>query len=137
MTARGFFYRETEGIRVTARPVYLRDHSEPSQSHYVFAYFVRIENVGPLAAQLLTRRWLIHDSFGDGVDTEVIGEGVVGEQPTIAPGAIHEYQSFCILKSGEGWMEGHYGFLRSDGKSFEAAIPRFILSASESTSLPS
>src|SRR5690242_20852450 len=77
MTAKSFYYRETDGIRVTVRPVYLRDHSEPSQSHYVFAYFVRIENVGKLAAQLLTRRWLIHDSVGDGVDTEVIGEGVV------------------------------------------------------------
>jgi len=137
MTARSFFYRETERIRVTVRPVYLRDHSEPSQSHYVFAYFVRIENVGGMAAQLLTRRWLIHDSVGEGVDTEVIGEGVVGEQPTIAPGAVHEYQSFCILKSGEGWMEGHYGLLRQDGTAFEAAIPRFTLSARESTSLPS
>src|SRR6266550_539591 len=105
MTARSFYYRETDGIRVTVRPVYLRDHSEPSQSHYVFAYFVRIEDVG--------------------------------EQPTIMPGAVHEYQSFCILKSGEGWMEGHYGFIRQDGTSFEAAIPRFTLSASESTSLPS
>jgi len=61
MTARSFFYRETEGIRVTVRPVYLRDHSEPSQSHYVFAYFVRIENVGTMAAQLLTRR--LDDAF--------------------------------------------------------------------------
>ncbi len=137
MPAKSFYYRESEGIRVTVRPVYLRDHSEPSQSHYVFAYFVRIENVGKLAAQLLTRRWLIHDSVGDGVDTEVIGEGVVGEQPTIGPGAVHEYQSFCILKSGEGYMEGHYGFLTQNGDSFEAAIPRFTLSASESTSLPS
>ena len=82
MTARSFFYRETERIRVTVRPVYLRDHSEPSQSHYVFAYFVRIENVGTMAAQLLTRRWLIHDSVGEGVDTEVIGEGVEIEEST-------------------------------------------------------
>ena len=137
MAAKSFYYRESEGIRVTVRPVYLRDHSEPSQSHYVFAYFVRIENVGKLAAQLLTRRWLIHDSVGDGIDPEVIGEGVVGEQPTITPGAVHEYQSFCILKSGEGYMEGHYGFLRQNGSAFEAEIPRFTLSASESTSLPS
>jgi len=137
MPAKSFYYRESEGIRVTVRPVYLRDHSEPSQSHYVFAYFVRIENVGKLPAQLLTRRWLIHDSVGDGIDTEVIGEGVVGEQPTINPGAVHEYQSFCILKSGEGYMEGHYGFLRQNGSAFEAEIPRFTLSASESTSLPS
>src|SRR2546430_1581457 len=107
MTARSFFYRETDGIRVTVRPVYLRDHSEPSQSHYVFAYFVRIENVGKLAAQLLTRRWLIHDSVGDGVDTEGIGEGLGGEQPTDMPAAAHEAQGFGRLTTGEGPMEGH------------------------------
>ncbi len=135
MAARAFFYRETNGVRVTVRPVYLREHSEPSQGHYVFAYYVRIENVSTRAAQLLTRRWLIHDSIGE--DTEVLGEGVVGEQPTIAAGGVHEYQSFCVLKSGEGFMEGHYGLLSEDGNSFEAIIPRFVLSASESPSLPS
>jgi ApaG protein len=130
-----FFYKESFGIRITVRPVYLRDQSEPSAGHYVFAYFVRIENVGDQAAQLVSRRWLIHDSIGE--DTEVKGEGVVGEQPVIGAGAVHEYQSFCILKSGEGFMEGHYDFVRSDGSTFEAGIPRFVLSASQSTSLPS
>lgn len=130
-----FFYRESFGIRVTVRPMYLRDQSEPSQQHYVFAYFVRIENVGPRVAQLISRRWLIHDSSGE--DIEVKGEGVVGEQPIIAPGELHEYESFCILKSGEGFMEGHYNFVSPDGTSFRAEIPRFTLSASESTSLPS
>lgn len=130
-----FFYRESFGIRITVRPMYLRDQSEPSAQHYVFAYFVRIENVGSVPAQLVSRRWLIHDSAGE--DTEVKGEGVVGEQPLIDPGAVHEYQSFCILKSGEGYMEGHYGFLRPDSTTFRAEIPRFTLSASASTSLPS
>jgi ApaG protein len=131
MAARSFFYRETAGIRITVRPVYLREHSEPSQGHYVFAYFVRIENVGALASQLLTRRWLIHDSIGE--DTEVTGEGVVGEQPVIATGGVHEYQSFCVLKSSEGFMEGSYGFLRQDGVAFDASIPRFTLNADQST----
>lgn len=130
-----FFYRESFGIRITVRPMYLRDQSEPSAQHYVFAYFVRIENVGTMPAQLISRRWLIHDSAGE--DTEVEGEGVVGEQPLIDPGGVHEYQSFCILKSGEGHMEGDYGFLRSDSTTFRAEIPRFTLSASASTSLPS
>ena len=134
MPATPFFHRETHGIRVTVRPVYLRDQSEPSQNHYVFAYFVRIENVSERIAQLMSRRWLIHDSSGE--DIEVKGEGVVGEQPILTPGAVHEYQSFCILKSGEGFMEGHYNFLLPDGATFQAEIPRFILSASES-SLPS
>lgn len=115
--------------------MYLREQSEPSARHYVFAYFVRIENVGTKAAQLISRRWLIHDSAGE--DTEVKGEGVVGEQPLIAPGEVHEYQSFCILKSGEGYMEGHYNFICPDASAFRAEIPRFILSVSASTSLPS
>jgi len=135
MTATPLFHRETSGIRITVRPMYLRDQSEPSQQHYVFAYFVRIENVGARVVQLMSRRWLIHDAAGE--DIEVKGEGVVGEQPTLAPGSIHEYQSFCILKSGEGFMEGHYNFLSADGNDLRAEIPRFILSASQSTSLPS
>jgi len=130
-----FYYKESHGIRITVRPVYLRDQSEPSAGHYVFAYFVRIENVGRQSAQLMSRRWLIHDSAGE--DTEVKGEGVVGEQPVIPPREVHEYQSFCILKSGEGFMEGHYEFVRPDSTTFRAEIPRCRLSASESTSLPS
>ena len=135
MPASQFFYKESNGIRITARPMYLRDQSDPSQNHYLFAYFIRIENIASLPAQLLSRRWLIHDEIGE--DTEVTGEGVVGEQPLINPGSVHEYQSFCVLKSGEGFMEGHYTFLKPDGGTFDATIPRFILSASRSTTLPS
>src|SRR5678815_1197203 len=102
MISTRFYYRESNGIRITVRPAYLREQSEPAAGHYVFAYLVRIENVGDKAAQLVSRRWLIHDSIGE--DTEVEGEGVVGEQPRIPPGEVHEYQSFCILKSSEGYM---------------------------------
>ena len=135
MASNAFFYKESLGIRITVRPMYLRDQSEPSAHHYVFAYFVRIENVGQFSAQLVSRRWLIHDSAGE--DIEVKGDGVVGEQPVLEPGAVHEYQSFCILKSGEGFMEGHYNFQSPDSTTFKAEIPRFLLSASAPTSLPS
>jgi ApaG protein len=127
MHPRPFFYRETEGIRITVRPAYLREHSRPSERQFVFAYFVRLENVGEQSAQLLTRRWMIHDDIGE--DTEVEGEGVVGEQPLLAPGDVHEYQSFCVLKSPSGYMEGSYQFVRGDGTSFDARIPRFTLDA--------
>ncbi len=127
MSRRPFFYRETAGIRITVRPVYLREQSRPYAAQYVFAYHVRIENVGAQAAQLLSRRWQIHDDIGE--DTEVEGEGVVGEQPLIAPGGVHEYRSFCVLKSPSGAMEGQYRFVRADGSRFEALIPRFVLSA--------
>ena len=65
------------------------------------------------------------------------GEGVVGQQPTIAPGHVHEYQSFCILKSRSGWMEGQYHFVRADGTRFDADIPRFTLDADSATGMVS
>ncbi|MEQ1692398.1 MAG: Co2+/Mg2+ efflux protein ApaG [Gemmatimonas sp.] len=122
-----FFYRITAGIRITVRPRYLRERSNPMLAQYVFAYHIRIENIGDQAAQLRTRRWLIHDEAAG--DTVVEGEGVVGEQPHLMPGHVHEYRSFCVLKSSQGWMEGTYRFVRDDGSSFQAVIPRFTLAA--------
>lgn len=119
----------TDGIRVTVRPVYLPEQSVREQHQFVFAYFVRIENVGSQTVQLLSRRWRIHDSIGE--DTEVAGEGVVGEQPLLVSGAVHEYQSFCVLKSASGHMEGEYRFVRADSTRFDAGIPRFTLAADE------
>ena len=124
-----FYYRITDGIRITVRPAFLPGQSRPSRGHVVFAYTVRIENVGQVPAQLLSRLWRIHDSVGLGEDHEVEGEGVVGEQPRIEPGRIHQYQSYCILKSPSGFMEGHYQFVRDDGTKFLAFIPRFDLDA--------
>jgi ApaG protein len=122
-----FFYRITAGIRITVRPTYLRERSNPMLEQYVFAYNIRIENVGEQAAQLRTRRWLIHDEAVG--DTVVEGEGVVGEQPHLLPGQVHEYRSFCVLKAPHGWMEGTYRFVRDDASTFDATIPRFTLAA--------
>jgi ApaG protein len=129
MSQRPFFYRLTQGIRITVHPEYLGVQSDPDRRRFVFAYHVRIENVGKQSAKLLTRHWRIHDGIGE--DIEVEGEGVVGEQPLIAPGKVHEYQSFCVLKSSNGHMEGAYRFVRADGTTFQAEIPRFNLERAE------
>lgn len=128
--SRPFYYRQTGGIRISVRPVFLPERSQPAKQQYVFAYFVRIENVGNETLQLRTRQWLIHDSIGE--ETVVEGEGVVGEQPVLAKGQVHEYQSFCVLKSPSGFMEGKYFFHDNDGGILPADIPRFQLQASES-----
>lgn len=120
-----FFHRETDGIRVSAQPFFLADQSDPEEQRFVFAYRMRIENVGAQAAQLVWRHWFIHDPVAG--TTEVEGEGVVGEQPTLAPGAVHEYQSFCVLEGPEGSMDGFYEFRRPDGSRFKAQIPHFLL----------
>ena len=123
--SRTLFYRITEGIRITVTPLYLDRHSDPGEPRYVFAYRIRIENVGDTSAHLRRRYWFIHDPVGG--DQEVKGDGVVGQEPLIPPGGVHEYESFCVIRSPEGYMEGYYAMERPDGSDFRAAIPRFLL----------
>ena len=111
-------------MRISADPVYAPSHSQPPLRH-VFVYFIRIENIGGDSAQLFWRHWRIHDSVAG--DQEVEGEGVVGESPVLAPGDVHEYQSFCSLVGRSGHMEGFYHFRRADGFLFRVPIPRFEL----------
>ena len=117
----------TDGIRVTVRPRFSLAQSDPAEGEFVFSYKIRMENLGEQAAQLLFRHWRIHDASGE--DQEVDGDGVVGEQPLLTPGQAHEYQSFCVLSSPAGFMEGYYTFVRPDGSRFRVAIPRFQLEA--------
>lgn len=117
----------TQGIKITVRPVYLDSKSDFMARRFVFAYFVRIENETLDEVQLLRRHWFIQDV--DGRRQEVEGEGVIGEQPVLAPGAEHEYNSFCILEAFEGTMEGTYLMQRENGDRFRVTIPRFHLRA--------
>src|SRR5688500_12577160 len=123
MQRRPFFYRESHGIRVTVRPTYLPEQSRPHARHYVFAYYVRIENVGKQPAQLLSRRWRSHDSIG--ADSHEAGEGGTGARPCTGPGKLDELPSLATLRSPSGHMEGDYHFVRTGGSSFDALIPRF------------
>ena len=117
----------TDEIRVIVRPVYLDGQTDIVGGRFVFGYFVRIENDGLEEIQLLRRHWYISD--GRGKVKEVEGEGVVGNQPVIQSGGFHEYNSFCILETFEGSMEGSYLMQRPSGERFRATIPRFNLRA--------
>ena len=117
----------TEDITVTVRPVYLDSQSDMINRRFVFGYFIRILNNGTDEVQLLRRHWLIRDS--EGRVQEVEGEGVVGEQPIIPPGGDHKYNSFCVLETFEGSMEGTYLMQRPNGERFRIVIPRFDLRA--------
>lgn len=122
-----YFSETTENIKVSVQPLYVETESNVLSRKFVFAYFIRIENIGTETVQLLRRHWFItHDT---GKVEEVEGEGVIGKQPFIAPGQFHEYNSFCILESMEGFMEGTYLMKRSGGGTFKIVIPRFILRA--------
>lgn len=121
------FVETTDGITITATPMYVDGQSDMLQHRFVFAYFIRIENRTNDTVQLLRRHWFIRD--GNGGTKEVEGEGVVGKQPVLSPGTSHEYNSFCILETFEGSMDGTYLMRRSNGEEFLVSIPRFTLTA--------
>lgn len=114
-----------DSIEVTIRSEYLDEQSLPDQQRYVFAYHIRITNHGEHAATLRRRHWFIAN--GDGDIQEVMGEGVVGEQPRIEPGAHFEYSSGCVLTTRVGSMRGYYVMQIDDGNVFHATIPVFTL----------
>lgn len=117
----------TRGVVVRVSVTYLPEQSEPQRGRWFWAYHIRIENEGPVVVQLLTRHWIITD--GRGLRHTVEGEGVVGEQPMIVPGASFDYVSGCPLSTPNGSMQGSYHMIAEDGSSFDVAIPRFALIA--------
>ncbi|MFT3673341.1 Co2+/Mg2+ efflux protein ApaG [Aestuariivirga sp.] len=112
-------------FRVTVRPQFLEGQSKPDEDRYVWAYTITIENLGSKPAKLISRHWIITDARGH--KQEVIGEGVVGEQPTVAPGDSFQYTSGCPLTTPSGMMVGSYHMLGSDGHAFAIDIPAFSL----------
>ncbi|WP_449446364.1 Co2+/Mg2+ efflux protein ApaG [Thermomonas brevis] len=105
---------------------FLDDQSAPEEGRYVFAYTIHIRNQGKVPARLLGRHWLITD--GNGKEHEVVGEGVVGEQPWLRPGEGFQYTSGAVLETDIGTMRGSYDMLADDGTRFAAPIPAFTLS---------
>lgn len=115
----------THDIKIQVRPVFMETESDLVISKYIFAYFITIQNLGNERIQLLRRHWEIHDSAGE--IYKVDGDGVIGKQPIIPPGRSHSYNSYCVLKSMIGTMEGFYEMKRPDGEIFHAKIPKFLL----------
>ena len=122
----------TGAITVRVSVSFLPEQSEPGKGRWFWAYHVRVENGGGQAVQLVSREWVISD--GRGTRHEVRGEGVVGEQPVLEPGASFDYVSGCPLTTPTGAMEGRYFMVAADGGSFPVDIPRFPLIAPAVTS---
>lgn len=113
------------GINVTVTTHFLESQSEPDAGRFVFGYTIRISNNGQQKAQLKRRHWVITDS--NGKVQEVRGDGVVGEQPNLAPGEAFEYSSGAIIETPVGTMQGEYEMLGEDGSAFGAPIAPFTL----------
>jgi ApaG protein len=113
-------------VAVSAQTRYLAEQSDEAAGRYAFSYTITIRNTGRVAAQLISRHWIIAD--GTGRLQEVRGLGVVGKQPLLAPGESFEYTSGTAIATPVGTMRGSYQMLAADGERFEAPIPEFTLS---------
>ncbi|MGF1476508.1 MAG: Co2+/Mg2+ efflux protein ApaG [Geminicoccaceae bacterium] len=119
----------TRSIHIAVEPFYLPDQSKPGEDHYLFGYRVKIENRGLSEVTMVGRYWRIIEA--DGRTTEVRGDGVVGEQPTLAPGQTFEYTSGAPLKTPSGFMRGTYQMVTPEGEAFDVTIPAFSLDATD------
>src|SRR5438094_758266 len=89
-------------------------------------FTITLRNTGSVAAQLISRHWIITDA--QGLVQEVRGLGVVGAQPRLEPGESFEYTSGASIATAVGTMKGSYQMVAADGTRFEAEIPQFTLS---------
>jgi len=112
-------------VIVNVSVVYNERESSAVESRYIFMYNIDIINNGTKTVQLLRRYWNIYDSIG--YKYEVEGEGVIGKQPLIQPSSTYHYQSFCLLRSYSGSMEGYYILQDEDQHLFKVLIPKFLL----------
>ena len=117
----------THDVAVRVAVTFLPEQSAPEQGRWFWLYHIRIENGSDRALQLDTRHWRITD--GRGMVNHVDGDGVVGEQPLLRPGASHDYVSGCPLATPHGSMEGFYTFRDEAGEPVEVRIPYFPLAA--------
>jgi ApaG protein len=121
-----FMYRSTtRGIQITVEPAFMAEQSAPQNGRYFWSYRIEIANLGHEIVTLRSRYWKITD--GAGKIQEVRGEGVVGEQPSIAPGSSFTYTSGCSLETPQGIMVGAYVMESPTGEMFAVDIPAFSL----------
>ncbi len=112
-------------IQVTVGTQYIEAESNPDANRYVFAYTIKIENKGEIAAKLLSRHWIITDA--NNRIQEVKGKGVIGEQPYLRPGESFEYTSGTMMETPVGSMQGTYQMVADDQHHFDAIIEPFTL----------
>ena len=116
----------TDGVRVQVTARYSPTRSQPLRNLWLFLYTIEISNESADAVQLISRHWIITDA--ENRVEEVRGLGVVGQQPTLAPGESFEYTSSCPLQTPFGTMGGTYQMVTAGGKRFDVEIATFTLS---------
>jgi ApaG protein len=124
----------TNSVEITVWPEFIDSKFSAIGDLFIWAYHVKISNKSHDPIKLVSRYWRIIDEKG--VVQEVNGEGVIGEQPVIAPNCSYQYSSGVHLRYPSGIMNGKYQMQKvaidDSGKEelfdlFEVQIPTFSL----------
>ena len=105
------------------RLVYFHDtDAAVTETAHAFIYFLSVRNLSDRTVTLTGRRWVMRSANGA---TQVIeGNGIVGKQPTLAPGEVFSYNSHHAV-SMDSTAEGSFHGVDSDGRAIHVRIPRF------------
>jgi len=113
-------------IDVEVQTAFIAEQSNEREQRFVFSYTITVKNNSRQSVKLLSRYWLITDANGD--KSTVVGEGVIGKQPTIAANKSFQYTSGCVLKTPVGTMQGHYQMVdEKQNSTIQVEIPVFGL----------
>jgi len=119
------FEQRTKDIIVRVEPEYLAEQSSPSDSRFIWAYTVEIDNQSDDDLRVTGRYWHIADSRGQ--VQEVRGQGVIGEKPVVKAGEQFRYTSGAPLSAPSGMMSGSYRVESDNGDAYDIEIPVFVL----------
>ena len=128
-----YFVSETDGIEITAIPVYLSERSDPVNNKYYWAYHITIENNSDEEIQVISRDLNIIGENGEKlVDA---GIGFDCEQPILEPGECFEYETDTIIYSPSAHITGSYKIYSTEDKYKEIKIPSFMIESGRDLSV--
>ncbi len=119
------FERTTDDIRISVTPVFMDEESDPLKHFYLWAYQVRIENLGSESITILDRQWHVIDGLG--ATQDIVGTGVFKDRPSLHPGDSFEYTNTIPLSTTSGFITGKYALERPSGIFIEISAPTFSL----------
>ena len=119
------FSEVTNGIAVKVVPTFVPDQSGTGRKEFVWTYNVVIENNSAKRVKLMRRHWCLTDAQGR--TEELVGAGVVGQQPVLEPGQKYSYASHAVLRTSTGFMRGDYQMVDENGSQIKVNVPAFSL----------
>ena len=113
---------ELPGLRVTVDRVVYRLLPVAEKPHS-FVYFITVHNDSDVEVTLLHRKWVV--THADGQTDVVLGDGIVGQTPTIAPGGTFSYNSQHLIPGPRAVATGAYLGTDALGRRVVTRIPPF------------